>query len=51
MESTDVVGVMCMRGHDETFYLNEKDRAKFWKAYMSKIKYEWDQIADADSVE
>ena len=37
IESTDVVGGRCMRGNDGTLYLNEKDRAKFWKAHMSKI--------------
>ena len=37
IESTDVVGERCMRENDGTFYLNEKDRAKLWKACMSKI--------------
>ena len=54
IESTDVVGGRCMRGNDGTLYLSEKDRAKLWKAHMSKImneENEWDQIADADTVE
>ena len=34
IESTDVVGGRCMRGDDGTLYLNEKDRAKLWKAHM-----------------
>ena len=37
LESTDVVGGRCMKGSDETLYLNEKDKAKLWKAHMSKI--------------
>ena len=43
-----------MRRNDGKFYLNEKDRAKLWKTYMSKImkeENEWDQIAEADAVE
>ena len=35
-------------------YLDEKDRAKLWKAHMSKImneENELDQIADADAVD
>ena len=35
-------------------YLNENDRAKLWKAHMSKImieENEWDEIADADTVQ
>ena len=35
-------------------YLTEKDREKHWKAHMSKImndQNEWDQIANADTVE
>ena len=54
IESTDVVGGRCRRGNDVTLYLNEKDRAKLWKAHMSKIlneENECDQIADADTVE
>ena len=54
IESTDVVGGRYMLGNDGPLYLNEKDRAKLWKAHMSKImneENEWDQIADADSVE
>ena len=38
-----------MQGNDRTLYLNEKDRAKLWKAHMSKImnkENEWDRIAD-----
>ena len=53
IESTDVVGGMCMRGNEGTLYLNIKDRAKLWKAHESKImneENEWDQIADADTV-
>ena len=34
IESTDVVGVRCMRGNDGTLYLNEKDRAKLLKAHI-----------------
>ena len=48
IESTEVA-----RGNDGTLYLNE-DRAKLWKAHMSQImneENEWDQIADADTVE
>ena len=48
--SMDVVGGRCMQGNDGTLYLIEKDRAKIWKAHMSKImneENEWDQIADA----
>ena len=40
-----------MRGNDGTFYFNEKDRAKLWRAHMTKImneENELDQIADAD---
>ena len=37
IKSTDVVGGRCMRGNDGTFYPKEKDRAKLWKAHMSKI--------------
>ena len=36
-----------MRGNDGTLYRNERDRAKLWKAHMSKImneENEWDQI-------
>ena len=54
IESTDVVGGRCMQENDGNFYLNEKDRAKLWKAHMSKItneENERDQIADADTVE
>ena len=43
-----------MQGNEGTLYLKEKDRAKLWIAHMSKImneKIEWDQIADADTVE
>ena len=43
-----------MRGNYGTFYLDEKDRAKLWKAHMSKImneENELDQIADADAVD
>ena len=43
-----------MRGNDGTHYINEKDRAKFWKAHMSNImndENEWDQIADANTVQ
>ena len=43
-----------MRGNDGTLYLHEKDRAKFWKAHMSKImneKNEWDQMVDTDTAE
>ena len=29
--------IEIMRGNDGTLYLNEKDRAKLWKAHMSKI--------------
>ena len=36
MDSTDVVGGSCMRGNDGTLYLDEKDRAKLWKAHMEK---------------
>ena len=36
IENTDVVGGRCMQGNDGALYLNEKDRAKLWKAYMSK---------------
>ena len=42
-----------MQGNDGTFYLDEKDRAKLWKAHMSKImneENELDQIADADGL-
>ena len=49
IESTYVVGRRCKRGNDGTLYPNEKDRAKLWKAHMSKImneENEWDQIAD-----
>ena len=54
MESADVVGGRCMRGNDGTLYLDEKDRAKLWKAHMSKMmneENELDQIADADAVD
>ena len=54
IEATDVVGGRCMRENDETLYLNEKDRAKLLKAHMSKNmneENEWDQTADADTVE
>ena len=51
IESRDVVVGMCMHENDGTFYLNDKDIAKQWKAHMSKIMNECDQIADADSVE
>ena len=40
IESTDVVGGRCMRGNDGTPYLDENDRAKLWKAHMSKIMNE-----------
>ena len=43
-----------MRGNDGTLYLDEKDRAKLWKAHMSKMmneEHELDQIADADAVD
>ena len=36
IESTDVDGGKCMGGHDGTPYLNEKDRAKLWKAHIMK---------------
>ena len=52
--STDVVEGRCMRVYDGTHYLNEKKRAKIWKAHMSEIRNEeskWDQIADANAVE
>ena len=52
--SIDVVGGWCMRGNDGTQYLNEKDRANLWKAYMSKIMIEdneLDQIADTNTME
>ena len=52
IESTDVVGGRCMRGNYGTLHVNEKDRAKLWKAHMSKIMYEeneWDHIADGDA--
>ena len=51
IECADVVGGRCMGGNDGTFYLDEKERAKLWKAHMSKImneENELDQIADAD---
>ena len=54
IESTDVVGGRCMRGHCGTLYLNEKDGTKLWKVHMSKImneENEWYQIADVDAVE
>ena len=49
IDSTDDVGGRRMQGNDGTLYPNEKDRAKLWKALMSKImneENEWDQIAD-----
>ena len=52
IERTDIVGGRCMRGNGGTLYLSEKDRAKLWKAHMSKImneENERDQIADADT--
>ena len=54
IEGTDFVGGGCMHKNDGTLYLNEKDRAKLCKAHMSKImneENEWDQFADADTVE
>ena len=54
IESSDVVGGRCMHGTDGALYLNEKDRAKLWKAHMSKIMNEdneYGQIAVADTVE
>ena len=36
-ESTDVVGGRCMLANDGTHNLSEMDRAKLWKAHMSKI--------------
>ena len=36
-KSADVVGGKFMRGNDGTLYLNEKERAKLWKAHISKI--------------
>ena len=49
IKTTDVVGGKCLQGNDGTLYLNEKGRAKLWKAHMSKIlneENEWDQISD-----
>ena len=37
IESTDVVGGRCMGGNNGSLYHTEKDRAKLWKALMSKI--------------
>ena len=37
MEGTDV------GGNDGTLYLNEKDRAKLWKAHISKFMTEWNE--------
>ena len=37
IESTHVVGGSCKRGNDGTLYHNKEDRAKLWKAQMSKI--------------
>ena len=37
IESTDFVGGRCMQGNGGTLYLDEKGRAKLWKAHMSKI--------------
>ena len=54
IESTDVVVGRCMRGNDGTPYLNEKDSANLWKAHMSKVMNEdneLDQTADADVVQ
>ena len=42
-----------MRVNNGRLYLNEKDREKLWKAYMSNIineEIECSQIADADTV-
>ena len=49
-ENVDVVEGRCMRGNVGTFYLNNKDRTRLWKAHMSRIMNEvnkLDQIADA----
>ena len=54
IESTDVVVGRCIEGNDGTLYLNEKDRAKLWKAHIPKIikeRNELDQIANADTVQ
>ena len=43
-----------MRKNDGILEVNEKDGAKHWRAYMTKImneENEWDQIADADTVQ
>ena len=49
IKNTDIEG-----GNDGTHCLCEKVRAKLWKAHLSKImneENEWDQVADADTVE
>ena len=54
IEWTDIVKGSCMRKNDGILDLNEKDGAKQWKAYMTEIlneENEWDQIADADTVQ
>ena len=37
IESADVAGGRSMRGNDGALYVNEKNRAKQFKAHMSKI--------------
>ena len=48
----------CQKNEDRKYryccYLNEKDRANLWKAHMSNIMYEeneLDHTADADTVQ
>ena len=53
IESTDVAR-RCMRENDGILNLNEKDRARHWKAHMSNImneEIELDQVADEGTVE
>ena len=34
IDCTDVDGQRCMRENDGTLYLNEKDKAKLWRAFI-----------------
>ena len=44
IESIDVDGGRCMRENVETPYLNDTDGAKLWKAHMSKIMNEENEL-------
>ena len=54
IKCTDIANGRCKWKNDGILDLNEKDGAKHWTAYMTWImndEDEWDQIAEADTVQ